>query len=322
MSFRQKTVSTGNKLCRPSIKCADRQTKVPIETKGQPVASSYCRWCVGMPHKAFPTLSRQETSVWCKTRHLTVEFGDPEARRVAETSGNSKRTQTWMITECSNVVRVVTPPPLFPIPAQKIPNLKPKNPQSLLTHPPLSLSLSLSLSRSTASGVGAASSITLSLNYPYSSTHPKPTSSLRSLSFSSTTSHNVFSTGLISMSPVVRPTRHLIICEAAPNKKVDSAAKRACQAEKRRVYNKARKSEVKTRMKKGYFSFEFMFRLLDDNVLNLLLYLKKLNIFLDGLMSTACIVGRRFLILNSSKELGQRRYTSIFFHAFVVGSDN
>ncbi|CAL5390961.1 unnamed protein product [Camellia sinensis] len=102
----------------------------------------------------------------------------------------------------------------------------------------------------TVDGVGAASSITLSLNYPYSSTHPKPTSSLRSLSFSSTTSHNVFSTGLISMSPVVKPTRHSIICEAAPNKKADSAAKRARQAEKRRVYNKARKSEVNTRMKK------------------------------------------------------------------------
>ncbi|KAL7237699.1 hypothetical protein ACSBR2_003913 [Camellia fascicularis] len=52
------------------------------------------------------------------------------------------------------------------------------------------------------------------------------------------------------MSPVVRPTRHSIICEVAPNKKADSAAKRARQAEKRRVYNKARKSEVKTRMKK------------------------------------------------------------------------
>ncbi|CAL5412366.1 unnamed protein product [Camellia sinensis] len=52
------------------------------------------------------------------------------------------------------------------------------------------------------------------------------------------------------MSPVVRPTRHSIICEAAPNKKADSTAKRARQAEKRRVYNKARKSEVKTRMKK------------------------------------------------------------------------
>ncbi|KAI8012141.1 Myosin-2 [Camellia lanceoleosa] len=54
------------------------------------------------------------------------------------------------------------------------------------------------------------------------------------------------------MSPVVRPTRHSIICEAAPNKKADSAAKRARQAKKRRVYNKARKSEVKNRMKKEY----------------------------------------------------------------------
>ncbi|CAL5346194.1 unnamed protein product [Camellia sinensis] len=59
------------------------------------------------------------------------------------------------------------------------------------------------------------------------------------------------------MSPVVRPTRHSIICEAAPNKKADSAAKRARQAEKRRVYNKARKSEVKTRMKKEGTKVDF-----------------------------------------------------------------
>ena len=39
------------------------------------------------------------------------------------------------------------------------------------------------------------------------------------------------------------------MCEAAPTKKADSAAKRARQAEKRRIYNKSRKSEVKTRMK-------------------------------------------------------------------------
>ena len=55
-----------------------------------------------MPHKAFPAPPRQNTSVWCKTRHKTVEFGDPETRRVAENSGNSKRTQTRIITECSN----------------------------------------------------------------------------------------------------------------------------------------------------------------------------------------------------------------------------
>lgn len=40
------------------------------------------------------------------------------------------------------------------------------------------------------------------------------------------------------------------MCEVALKKKADSAAKRARQAEKRRIYNKARKSEIKTRMKK------------------------------------------------------------------------
>lgn len=46
------------------------------------------------------------------------------------------------------------------------------------------------------------------------------------------------------------PARQLIVCEAAPTKKADSAAKRARQAEKRRVYNKSKKSEARTRMKK------------------------------------------------------------------------
>ncbi|WOK98247.1 30S ribosomal protein S20, chloroplastic [Canna indica] len=45
------------------------------------------------------------------------------------------------------------------------------------------------------------------------------------------------------------PGRLAIVCEAAP-KKYDSAAKRARQAEKRRIYNKAHKSGMKTRMKK------------------------------------------------------------------------
>ncbi|KAF5937680.1 hypothetical protein HYC85_025186 [Camellia sinensis] len=67
-----------------------------------------------------------------------------------------------------------------------------------------------------------------------------------------------FLNSLISMSPAVRPTRHSIICEAAPNKKADSAAKRARQAEKRRVYNKARKSEVNTRMKKSKVAFDYV----------------------------------------------------------------
>jgi len=53
------------------------------------------------------------------------------------------------------------------------------------------------------------------------------------------------------MSTTQRPSRHFVVCEAAaPTKKADSAAKRTRQAEKRRIYNKARKSEIKTRMKK------------------------------------------------------------------------
>lgn len=51
------------------------------------------------------------------------------------------------------------------------------------------------------------------------------------------------------MCPVQRPLRSLIVCEAG-TKKADSAAKRARQAEKRRVYNKAHKSEIRTRMRK------------------------------------------------------------------------
>lgn len=49
---------------------------------------------------------------------------------------------------------------------------------------------------------------------------------------------------------VASSARRSIVCEAAPTKKADSAVKRARQAEKRRVYNKAKKSEIKTRMKK------------------------------------------------------------------------
>ncbi|KAL6975427.1 hypothetical protein U1Q18_024222 [Sarracenia purpurea var. burkii] len=89
---------------------------------------------------------------------------------------------------------------------------------------------------------------TLSLSSP-SSSQPKTLAVAKPLSFSASTSHNVFSAGLFCASPVVRPSHHLIVCEAASNK-VDSAAKRARQAEKRRVYHKARKSEIKTRMKK------------------------------------------------------------------------
>uniref|UniRef100_A0A2P2JFS2 Small ribosomal subunit protein bS20c n=1 Tax=Rhizophora mucronata TaxID=61149 RepID=A0A2P2JFS2_RHIMU len=73
-----------------------------------------------------------------------------------------------------------------------------------------------------------------------------------SLSFSSALSQSVFSKGSLSMRMIQRRP-HIgtsIVCEAAPKKKIDSAVKRARQAEKRRTYNKSRKSEIRTRMKK------------------------------------------------------------------------
>ncbi|KAK2968418.1 hypothetical protein RJ640_004424 [Escallonia rubra] len=76
------------------------------------------------------------------------------------------------------------------------------------------------------------------------------------LGFSANTSHNLFSTGFVSIVPV-RRTSQLVVCEAAP-KKPDSAAKRARQSEKRRVYNKAKKSEFKTRMKKALETLDLL----------------------------------------------------------------
>lgn len=55
---------------------------------------------------------------------------------------------------------------------------------------------------------------------------------------------------LCSRGITVAPRRIAVVCAAGSGKKPDSAAKRARQAEKRRIYNKARKSEMRTRMKK------------------------------------------------------------------------
>ncbi|KAM1764505.1 hypothetical protein ACFX11_003749 [Malus domestica] len=54
--------------------------------------------------------------------------------------------------------------------------------------------------------------------------------------------------GYVAVSPHQRPVRHSVVCEVA-TKKPDSAVKRDRQAEKRRIYNKSQKSEIKTRMK-------------------------------------------------------------------------
>ncbi|KAH7424455.1 hypothetical protein KP509_11G009600 [Ceratopteris richardii] len=74
-------------------------------------------------------------------------------------------------------------------------------------------------------------------------------------SFAITPLTHVSSKGF-SFSQVTR--RPLIVVAAAPpkKKKVDSAIKRARQAEKRRTYNKARKSEIHTRMKKVFVAIE------------------------------------------------------------------
>nr|GMD32996.1 30S ribosomal protein S20, chloroplastic [Ipomoea batatas] len=81
----------------------------------------------------------------------------------------------------------------------------------------------------------------LSLN----TVHHRTTAFFRPLSFSANVSLNLFSHGTVSLSPMQkRPLRRSIVCEAAPPKKADSAAKRARQAEKRRIFNKAKKSEV------------------------------------------------------------------------------
>lgn len=53
--------------------------------------------------------------------------------------------------------------------------------------------------------------------------------------------------------------RRLVVCEATtPGKKPDSAQKRARQAEKRRIYNKSKKSEIKTRMKKVFEALDVL----------------------------------------------------------------
>ncbi|XP_043702457.1 30S ribosomal protein S20, chloroplastic isoform X2 [Telopea speciosissima] len=79
-----------------------------------------------------------------------------------------------------------------------------------------------------------------------------------SLSFSTNLSDNSFCGGRLSTRSVDRPARHSVVCEAAPKKKADSAEKRARQAEKRRIYNKARKSELRTRMKKVFEALDVL----------------------------------------------------------------
>nr|CAD1834446.1 unnamed protein product [Ananas comosus var. bracteatus] len=92
---------------------------------------------------------------------------------------------------------------------------------------------------------------------------PCSRSLLRFLAFSSNLSLIAFPNGGFGAPPRAvekpksSPPRRSVVCEAAP-KKADSAAKRARQAEKRRIYNKARKSEIKTRMRKVLEALEVL----------------------------------------------------------------
>ncbi|OIW06091.1 hypothetical protein TanjilG_29847 [Lupinus angustifolius] len=88
------------------------------------------------------------------------------------------------------------------------------------------------------------------LSLTSSSSSPFPISNSASLSFSNNLSHALFSQGSLSLSTVKNPTQRLMVVCEVTTKKADSAVKRARLAEKHRFYNKARKSEIRTRMRK------------------------------------------------------------------------
>ncbi|KAK9674138.1 hypothetical protein RND81_12G213500, partial [Saponaria officinalis] len=75
-------------------------------------------------------------------------------------------------------------------------------------------------------------------------------SSFKPLTFSAHLSENGVIIGCQSLATIRQPRNLAIVCEAATQKKADSAIKRARQAGTRRLRNKARKSEVRTRMRK------------------------------------------------------------------------
>ncbi|KAG5020340.1 hypothetical protein JHK87_016195 [Glycine soja] len=109
-----------------------------------------------------------------------------------------------------------------------------------------------------------------------------------SLSFSRNLSHPLFSQGnCLSLSTVQR--RASVVCEAAP-KKVDSAVKRARQAEKRRVYNKARKSEIKTRTKKVLEALEVL--------------KKKQDAQAEEILSIEKLIGEAYSIIDKAVRVG------------------
>ncbi|KAL9259630.1 Small ribosomal subunit protein bS20c-like protein [Drosera capensis] len=93
---------------------------------------------------------------------------------------------------------------------------------------------------------------------PQSSSSQSHFQSIGSLRFSSNFSDSTFSNGFLSLTSTRRPSRQSIVCEVAPKGKADSAEKRRRQSEKRRLRNKSRKSEARTRMKKVFANLEVL----------------------------------------------------------------
>uniref|UniRef100_A0A1D1ZL43 Small ribosomal subunit protein bS20c n=1 Tax=Anthurium amnicola TaxID=1678845 RepID=A0A1D1ZL43_9ARAE len=111
------------------------------------------------------------------------------------------------------------------------------------------------LSSSSSSSALSQRLNSLSISVCSSSAPPRRLQPFKSLAFSTNVAGMALPRAGISMRPVEQgsPRRGgSVVCEAAPKKKADSASKRARQAEKRRIYNKAKKSEIKTRMKKVF----------------------------------------------------------------------
>ncbi|GMP69427.1 hypothetical protein CsSME_00028696 [Camellia sinensis var. sinensis] len=88
--------------CRSTKRSADQPKLLADGKKTRLTASSLGRWVQEMENKPPSSLRRKNTSAWSTTKHKTDKLRDPKARRVAETSENSKRTRAWMIIECSN----------------------------------------------------------------------------------------------------------------------------------------------------------------------------------------------------------------------------
>ena len=94
---------------RPAIKVVDRQSNWPAGHHIWSMATKHSRWPQAMAGgmrgcpKSHSLPSKAKTQVFGAkpdTKQSSSEILRQGAR--AETSGNSKRTQTWMITECSN----------------------------------------------------------------------------------------------------------------------------------------------------------------------------------------------------------------------------